>query len=184
MTAVEPRPIAGWKGESRLPDSLAAWLERNPLASLVLNAVRAVDERWLQPVASKGAGMAFQPRALLAMVTYCYVLEIYGSQDIEDLMRRDGLFRFLCANEFPDWHAVRRFRRNNRETIQRCLAEALRHIWKSGSFERYTGCPCTDHGKEARVPEWRKALDPAHLMDEANERIERAMFIDHMAIDE
>jgi transposase len=87
----------------------------------------------LQSVCAPNAGLAFQPRALLAVLSYCYVHEIYTSSDIEDLMHRDAHFRNLCANEIPDARTPRYFRRHNREAIEQCVAAALRtHSGKNG----------------------------------------------------
>jgi len=45
--------------------------------------VSAVDENVLCLVARRDAGFAFQPKPLLALLTYCYACETYGSNDIE-----------------------------------------------------------------------------------------------------
>ena len=42
------------------------------LAQVVQASVRAVDERTLYPVARSDAGLAFQPKTLLALLSYCY----------------------------------------------------------------------------------------------------------------
>jgi transposase len=68
------------------------------LVQAVQKAVRVTDESLLRRVARLDAGLAFQPRTLLAMITFCYAKEIYGSEQIEDVMRRDLNFRQLCQN--------------------------------------------------------------------------------------
>ena len=184
MTTVESRQTIGWSGESRLPDGLDTWLVEDSLASLVVKAVRKVDERLLQPVAGKSAGVAYQPRQLLALVTYCYAAGIYPSQDIEDIMRKDRLFRFHCDNEFPDWHLIRRFRRYNRELIEQCLAEILGWMWLSTKVPGSADAGETMPRGESGIPSWRLAMDWSHLANEANERINLAILSDSMALDE
>src|SRR5215207_1788207 len=71
-------------------------------AQAVQAAARAISRNILHPVCAPVAGVAFHPRALLALLTYCYVSEIYASLDIEDLMRSDGSFRSICGNQIPD----------------------------------------------------------------------------------
>jgi hypothetical protein len=95
------------------------------LGAAVLTAVRAVPEKSLHRVARLDAGAAYQPKPLLALLTYCYTIGAYASEDIERLMRRDEHFRHACGNEFPEALVLRRFRRFNREPIIRCLAQVL-----------------------------------------------------------
>ena len=80
----------------------------------------------LEPVCAPGAGLAFQPRSLLAVLTYCYATDIYGSQEVEDLMRSDGVFRSVCGDDVPDAHTLRRFRRHNHDALEHCLFSVLR----------------------------------------------------------
>jgi transposase len=97
-------------------------------AQAVQVAARAISRNTLHPVCAPAAGVAFHPRALLAMMTYCYASEIYSSTDIEDLMLRDTNFRTVCGNQIPDASTLRRFRRHNREAIETCLASVLRAL--------------------------------------------------------
>ena len=102
-------------------------------AQAVQAAARAFPGGALQPVCAPDAGLAFQPRILLAVLSYCYAHEIYTSSDIEDLMYRDAHFRNLCGNEIPDARTLRHFRRHNHEAIEQCVAAALRnHSEKNG----------------------------------------------------
>ena len=125
-------------------------------AQAVQAAARAIPHGVLQPVCAPDAGLAFQPRALLAVLSYCYVHEIYLSSDIEDLMYRDAHFRSLCGNEIPDARTLRNFRRHNHEAIEHCLAAALRtHSEQNGG-----------HPADMEVlAEARQRLSTAILMD-------------------
>ena len=79
------------------PDNAPATGPRS-LPEAVQEAVRSVDESTLHPVARLDAGLAFQPKTLLGLLTYCYARQIYGSAEIEEVLRRDVHFRQLCAN--------------------------------------------------------------------------------------
>lgn len=127
------------------------------LTQAVRAAVRATDEGSLRPVARRDAGFAYEPRTLLTLLSYCYAREIFASADVEDILRHDVVFRQLCNNEFPGALLIRRFRRENREALQRCLADVLRAV---------------------AVPGRQAAADPA---EEAARRIMNAVFIDSMA---
>ena len=101
---------------------------RGSPAQAVQVAARAISRNALHPVCAPAAGVAFHPRALLAVMTYCYASEIYSSEDIEDLMLRDSSFRAFCDNQVPDARTLRHFRRYNREAIETCLAAVLRAL--------------------------------------------------------
>jgi hypothetical protein len=147
---------------------------------VVLEAVRRIDGHVLRPVASVHAGIAFRTRMLLAMVTYCYAAGIYGSQDIEVVMREDATFRFLCGNEFPGWKAIRRFRSYNRDAIQRCLEETLRGATQLPNRREAAAPP----GQKSTHPDRQEGWIQEQFALEAEERIERAMWIDSMALDD
>jgi transposase len=134
------------------------------LSQAVQQTVRWVDDSALRRVAPREAGPAFEPRTLLAILTYCYAREIYGSADIEDRMRRDEPFRRLCKNEFPGARVFRRFRRENREVLQNCLYEVLRWLM-SGS-----GAPT----------QGTTAITDEDIALAASRRMSAAMFVDSM----
>ena len=125
-------------------------------AQAVQVAARAIARNVLHPVCSPVAGVAFHPRSLLAVLSYCYLSEIYSSADIEDLMRRDGNFRQVCGNQIPDAQTLRRFRRHNREAIETCIGAALRSLAEQGG----------GHATEA------------DLLDQAHNLVTTAMLMD------
>src|SRR5262245_5049683 len=62
--------------EEPLSGNLSDWMEQKTLGSLVLSVTCSIDEQDLHPVAPLTAGIAFRPRWLLALVTYCYAMAI------------------------------------------------------------------------------------------------------------
>ncbi len=97
-------------------------------AQAVRAAARAIASSALEPVCAPGAGLAFQPRSMLAVLTYCYATDIYCSEEVEDLMRCDGTFRSVCGDEVPDARTLRRFRRHNHDALEHCLFSVLRML--------------------------------------------------------
>jgi transposase len=126
-----------------------------------------MDSKTLRRVASTEAGLAFQPVTLLALLTYCYAHEIYGSSQVEDLMCKDASFRQLCAQEFPGPRVIQRFRKENRDAIHGCLCAAL-----SRQFSR--------NAMAGRLP----ALPEDQIPEEATRRILMAMFIDNVELND
>lgn len=135
---------------------------RSP-AEAVRLAVNSVDCRPLQPVAPPGAGLAYQPESLLALIVYCYTRGVYGSAEIEDSLWRDRELRELAGHDVPDAKMLRRFRRLNRECLHECLSVALGFLTGPGGTTGWEGVS-------------RQNL----LAGEAHRRIARAMFIDQM----
>lgn len=137
------------------------------LARAVRQAVQATDGSQLRYVARRDAGLAYEPKTLLALLSYCYARDILGSADVEDALRRDANFRQLCNQEFPGARLIRRFRRENREALQRCLASVLRSL---------AGPPAAPANGES-------ASDVSYT-DEASRRMMKAVFIDSVMADE
>jgi hypothetical protein len=139
MTAAEPVTDS-----LRTAGSQLAWVARSkdltPIATTitdaVLVAVPGIPGESLHRVAPDDAGMAYQPRALLALLTFCYASGVYASDDIEDHIYRDADFRRVCADEFPEADLLRRFRRLNREAIIHCLAHVLGAVSQQRGNER------------------------------------------------
>src|SRR5262245_56113999 len=50
------------------------------LIEAVQAVVRAVEEDTLRPVARPDPGLAYEPKALLALLTYCYARKAFGSE--------------------------------------------------------------------------------------------------------
>lgn len=184
MTGIESKKTTPRSGDTKLYGSLNAWMQKKPLAGVVLEAVRRIDEKALNPVTAPQTGITFRTRMLLAVVTYCYAAGIYGSEDIEALMREDATFRFLCGNEFPGWRIIQRFRRHNRSIIQHCLEEVLRGASQI-RLSQHTGT--SDPQSREQTPgdcDRRNAWVQEQFAQEAEERIERAMWIDSMALED
>ena len=99
----------------------------------VLEVTNRIESNWLNPVASKQAGIAVQPLPLLGLVTYHYAVGILPSREIEQELWTNAAFRAVCGFEFPQWQLIRRFRRLNRPVIEDCLGETLRRASHSAS---------------------------------------------------
>lgn len=152
-------------------------LDPRTTAALVLQSVRRIEDDELVPPATT-PGLAFQPRSMLAMLVYCYANGIYGSWDVEQKMYEDPDFRALCGREYPDWRRLRRFRRENHEVLRRTLAETFRIGARWQADEPLANRPNrVGPGSGA----CREPLD--NFDNEAEARIERAMFCDAMEED-
>jgi len=126
----------------------------------VPNAIEASVKR------EGGNVVAPDSKLLLALLTYCYVVGVYGSEDIEwachnDLGTRhlyDLEARHIRPKTFPDRGAIQRFRRAHAPLIEACLTRVLAAMVPS--------ClpPTADH---RRVVPAREKLQLAIKMDTA-----------------
>lgn len=166
MTTLEPRTNLRPNVSFTLPEFGTAPANDSRTASgtfteTVRNAVRGVVENTLRPVTRRDSGVAYHPRVLLALLTYCYARGIYGSLDIERIMRKDTVFRALCREEYPDARMLRCFRRENRAALQDCLSLVLRLSSPNGTASRAQDSWNAEQSAEEAL----RRLDMAACMD-------------------
>ena len=166
-----------------VPNDLGEWIDKYTLARLVLAAVqdKTVPTAYTAEVAGRNADC--QRHVLLSLLTYCYAAGIYSSTEIELSFTQDMLVRHLCANSYPEAHRSRRFRRDNRWSIQRSLTEVLHRAWR-------IRCRLEDSGPDAAGdlidPCFEQGVDGQDALlfaVEAEERINRAVRLDCWAFD-
>jgi Transposase domain (DUF772) len=148
---------------------LGRFLNKNALVKLALDAVQTLD--WSNPDLINKGTRSYQPRMMMTLLTYCYTVGRYGSQDIEQATRTDPTVRYVCAREYPDERAVRHFRRYNRPLIQHCLAYVLQQLW---NLKMGAG------GADFQGVEGREIEPNRHVEAEVNNRLEIASFTDLM----
>ena len=165
----ELRNCLAWANQADLRQILASRL----LTELALNAVQEVDWSKVRRVRRGAAG--YQPQMMLTLLCYCYAAGIYGSQQIEEVMRRDETVRYICARTYPDRAEIQQFRRDNRPMLEQCLASVLNQAWTwAGNI---AGCALL--GTRPTAIEQSK-----QAAKEAYQRLEVASFVDLMQIDD
>lgn len=184
MTRTDPQTKTSVFAGPDLFPRLGDWVVGAALGAFVWEAVKRFQPNNLRPVAASSAGPAFQPVNLLAIMTYSYAVGVLGSQDVERMMREDAHFVRLCRNEFPNWRTLQRFRRYNHEAIRQCLAETFRLAWSLNPP------PATENLKKLLNTNLKTGIEEGVSVDgrrseqEALDRVERAMSIDQMAMDD
>jgi hypothetical protein len=108
---------------------------------------------------------------------------VYGSNDIGRMMNHDAAFRASCQNDVPRPEDIRRFRRLNREAIQKTLEKALRFA-RAKVAEAWA--PSNPFRSKSPTPAPLVAGQPEETQSfarrEASERIDKATFIDGMSM--
>jgi hypothetical protein len=116
---------------SPLPFATPAGRLTTPPASLleaVQTAVQRIEDSDLHPMVARSASFAFQPRVVLAILTYCYARKVYGSLKVLAYLSRDAAFRTACRSEFPSPRELQSFRKQNRFAIEKCVTAALHFV--------------------------------------------------------
>jgi hypothetical protein len=112
--------------EGSLPLDASQRIESTELMRLVFDAVH--DTAW--PTALAPIGDAIPEPVLRTVLAYCYACGVYSSAEIEAMARHDGTVRYLCANDFPKFEEIRRFRRRYLPLLRETLARTLHSVWK------------------------------------------------------
>jgi len=145
-------------------------------------AAETVKESPVPVVVPKTAGPV-PPESMLGVVSYCYAKGVYGSNDIGRKLNQDPAFRLSCQNEVPRPEDIRRFRRLNREAIQKTLEKALQfarakvaEAWSpSNPFRGRSPAPAIQGAGQQEETQ-------SFARREASERIDKATFIDGMSM--
>src|SRR5215831_9695467 len=126
VPTVNPRPPSN----GRLPNAdiniAALCVGPRTLTRIVQAAAQALGAN-LKP-AGLTRSRTCPPETLLAVISYCYALQIYRSAEIAQMFRRGAGFRQLPGDPPPGVLTICRFRRENRDALRQCLTTALRFL--------------------------------------------------------
>jgi len=160
----------------------AASQEDSVTAFIAKAAAETIKESPKPVVVPKTAGPV-PPESMLGVVSYCYAKGVYGSNDIGRKLNQDPAFRLSCKNDVPRPEDIRRFRRLNREAIQKTLEKVLQfarikvaEAWSpSNPFRSKSPAP-------AMLAAGQQEETQNFARREASERIDKATFIDGMSM--
>lgn len=172
-----PRPL--------FPADLRDWVDERVLVCLVLDAVSSQNSDHLGLRRITRPDEDLQPCVMLSLLVFAYATGRYASDLVEASLETDPTLRYLCANRYPTWNDIRRFRRLNRVPLTACLEALFRRVMAlRASGELHLGpptCPLPTEGDSASQP---SAEIPAVVfLAAANECVANAVFADTMAMD-
>jgi transposase len=165
LNGIDTRPAS-------LPADLRETLGEQILLRLALDAVQSLDPEKMNR--AFGGGPNLRPQMMLTLLSYCYAAKIYGSLDIEWAAQNDKTVRYICARIFPDWHAVRQFRRKNRELLEQALTYVVRRAWLLQNVQVE---------ETATALSWPDASQWERLAAEARGKIDTAILFDGLESD-
>ena len=109
------------------PPSIADLLPENHLARFVSELVEEVLDLdpFLAVFTDKRGFPPYDPRLMLKVLIYGYTTGVRSSRKIEKRCHDDVAFRFLAANQAPDFRSVARFRRRHLPALDALFLEVL-----------------------------------------------------------
>lgn len=108
------------------------------------------------------------PERMVGVLAYAYTKGVYRSEDIERKMREDPQVRAALGPDLPTAHAIRRFRRFNRQAILTALGKFFR--W------RRRVPPAPEGGPTPPEPNTQY-----YVKGEAEDVLNRAAWVDNMS---
>ncbi|MFJ9714180.1 IS1182 family transposase [Streptomyces sp. NPDC101234] len=154
-----------------LPPSLDDWLPEDHLARFVADLVDEVLD--LGPILAdyteKRGYPPYDPRLMLRLLIYGYTTGVRSSRAIEHKCVDDVAFRFLAADQAPDFRSIARFRRRHLDALADLFLQSLRLAMTLGMVKM--GRVALDGTKLKASASKHKAMSYGRLVDK-EERIE------------
>jgi hypothetical protein len=136
------------------------------LMEAIQSVTQQIPETQLRPITTRAIAPPFRPSVLLALLTYCYATDVFSTSEICDQVLKDAACAEICNGTFPPACALRTFRDNNRQELEKCLASALCFVEERNAVENLSS-----------------PLDLAAIAEEAKRRIIMAACLDRMELD-
>jgi transposase len=117
-----------------LPPSLDEWLDEDDEARFVSEVVEnLLDLASIYSSYESASGAPpYAPRMMLKLLLYGYATGVTSSREIERRVKRDVAFRWLAANEAPDYRSISRFRRRHLDALSPLFLQVLGLCAKAG----------------------------------------------------
>lgn len=148
-----------------LPPSLDDWLPEDHLARFVADLVDEVLD--LGPVLAdytdKRGYPPYDPRLMVRLLIYGYTTGVRSSRAIERRCVDDVAFRFLAADQAPDFRSIARFRRRHLDALAGLFTQSLHLAQKLGMVKM--GRVALDGTKLAANASRHKAMSYGRLVD-------------------
>jgi transposase len=111
-----------------MPPSLNEWLPEDHLARFVAELVdQVLDLSGIYTDYREVRGYPpYDPRLMLRLLIYGYTTGVRSSRAIERKCTDDVAFRFLAADQAPDFRSIARFRRRHLDALADLLVQSLR----------------------------------------------------------
>jgi transposase len=114
-----------------MPPAIDSWVREDSLARFVSDLVDQFDaqgklQRFYDVYRLDGRGQAaYHPRMMIKVIVYGYCIGVTSSRKIEKAIEEDVSFRYLAANQNPNFRTISDFRKDHLEDLNRLFVEVL-----------------------------------------------------------
>jgi transposase len=116
-----------------MPPSLADWVPEDHLARFIRDLVDTLDLRAIEETYTEERGFPpYHPRMMVAVLLYAYCTGTYSSRQIAAKLVDSVAYRFLAADNQPDFRTVNEFRKRHGEALSGLFTQVLRLCRQAG----------------------------------------------------
>ena len=169
------------------PTEAAAPAAEETLTGFIAKAAHEVIEQSPTPVVVPQDGGSIPAETMLGVVSYCYTKGVYASEDIGRELSQEPLVQQVAHGDVPRPEDIRRFRRFNREAIQKTVEKALAfarrkvvEAWSPTNPFRHAASP--GPVVESTPVDARRDDTATFVRRDASDRLDKATFIDGMSM--
>ena len=164
-----------------LPVDIREWVDEGSLAAFINDTVDLLEtsgrlQSFFAPYRDDGWGnKAFYPTMMLKVLLYAYCKGVTSSRKIAELLECDIHFRFLAANQTPDFRTINLFRLRHIESFSTLFVEVLMLCREAGLTK--AGTVALDGHKVAG----NAALDQNRTLEQLRAQVDALMSQAHQA---
>jgi transposase len=116
-----------------MPPSLQDWIGEDHLARFIADVVETLDLSAIEAAYSEERGYPpYDPRMMTGILLYAYCTGTYSSRKIAANLVDSVAFRFLAAENQPDFRTISEFRRRHGPALAGLFTQGLRLCRKAG----------------------------------------------------
>lgn len=120
------------KQQFLLPLNLDEFVPKNHISRVLNDLIEHVDIRSIESTYSDNGCPAYNPRLLLKILLYGYLINIRSSRKIDDMTETDTAFMYLTAMQKPDFHTICRFRSTHLDSIKEIFSQIVTYCKEMG----------------------------------------------------
>jgi len=121
-----------------MPPSVQEWVEKDSMARFLSEAIDELDARgklasFYAAYRADGWGApAYHPLMMVKVLLYGYASGVTSSRRMSALLEVDVAFRYLAANNQPDFRTISGFRTAHREALEKLFTDVLELCREAG----------------------------------------------------
>ena len=121
-----------------LPKDISDWVEEDSLERFISDTIDYLDTEgrldsfYPQPREDGRGRPSFHPVLMLKVLVFGYSIGVRSSRKLDRLLERDIAFRYLAANQQPDFRTISLFRKDHRAEFEHLFEEVLRLCREAG----------------------------------------------------